>query len=622
MLLVPLYLVDTGDETFCESDVVLWDHFVYQIKRESQKLPVIPKWCSQLNSALLQLNVIVQGKAYTLEDAIIKLRNEEGLQAIALVGEAGAGKTTMALQLVQNWCMIGSNSQFALVIYINITRTDLDKITDLSSFISVLLETPIDGEMVEGMCKILEKQRGRGLLVMLDGYDEMAQDSVSNVFIQESLRSSFPEASLLYICRPGYVISVDYSIEVPLLRCDQMEHYIQETVGRRGNALQCTPIWPMMHNPLLLTIACQLVCLNMDVTSLNTLSRLYHTLVIKLLSDQVREISYSDQDRSATVRSVLSLYARASYNAMVQSQHYITSVDNVDSILASGLLVKHRNTLYFTHYSFLQFFAAYHLANSSLDFDLNALKVNHGDSLLFPFLSGLTGKISRYKTAETNLISASVCYLEAKSPVSGQENSVVDTSILLNPLVLNNHLNTPHQLHSLTVFMQECEGVEELTLNEFTSNARLNRENPIINTSDAVSNNVICFQGEILVIFNSKYLKRINATSINITDKEWVAVADAMKINTSIVMLDLSHNTIANDDIITGISISLTVNDHLQTLLLSNCELTSHHADKLIKSLSSNICLLQIDLSNNLIEQLNIKIIKEVLQREIIQEIK
>ena len=624
MLLVPLYLVDTGDETFCESDVVLWDHFVYQIKRESQKLPVIPKWCSQLNSALLQLNVIVQGKAYTLEDAIIKLRNEEGLQAIALVGEAGAGKTTMALQLVQNWCMIGSNSQFALVIYINITRTDLDKITDLSSFISVLLETPIDGEMVEGMCKILEKQRGRGLLVMLDGYDEMAQDSMSNVFIQE-LPHSLPEASLLYICRPGYVISVDYSIEVPLLRCDQMEHYIQETVGRRGNALQCTPIWPMMHNPLLLTIACQLVCLNMDVTSLNTLSRLYHTLVIKLLSDQVREISYSDRDRSATVRSVLSSCARESYNAMVQSQHYITSVDNVDSILASGLLVKHRNTLYFTHHSFLQFFAAYHLANSSLDFDLNALKVNHGDSLLFLFLSGLTGKISRYKTAETDensLISASVCYSEAKSPVNGQENFAVDTSLLLNPLVLNNHLVTPHQLHSLTVFMQECEGVKELTLNGFTSNGRLNRENPLINTSHAVSDDVICIQGEILVIFSSKYLKRINAANINITDKEWIAVADAMKTNTSIVMLDLSHNTIANDDIITAISTSLTVNDHLQTLLLSNCKLTSHHADKLIKSLSSNICLLQIDLSNNLIEQLNIKIIKEVLQREIIQEIK
>ena len=618
MLINSLYLIDTGDETFCESDVVLWDHIVYQIKRESEKLPVIPKWCSRFNNALLPLDVMVQGKACTLEDAIIKLRNEKCPKAIALVGEAGAGKTTMALQLVQNWCVIGSNSQFALVIYVNMARTDLDRVTDLSSFISAHLESPIDSEMVNGMCNILKRQKGRGLLVMLDGYDEMTQGGMRNVTIQELLHSSLPKASLLYICRPGYVTSVDYSIEVPLLRCDQMEHYIQETVGRRGDALRSTPIWPMMHNPLLLTIACQLVCLNMDVTNLNTLSRLYHTLVIKLLSDQVRAISYSDRDRSAMVRSLLSSCARASYKATVQSRHYITDVDNVESIVASGLLIKHRDTIYFSHRTFLEFFTAYYLAQS-LDFDLHALKLNPGDTLIFPFLSGLTGEI-RYEATETDknsLISTSVCYLEAKSPVNGQQKSTVNISI--SSLELSNHGLTPHQLLSFRVLMQECEGVEKLTLNGFTSNARLNRGNLLINTSD---NNVICSGGEIFEIFSYKYLKHVTAANINVTHKEWVTVADAMKSNTSIVILDLSCNTIANDDIVTEISAFLTVNDHLQTLLLSDCKLTSRHADQLIKSLLSNTCLLQIDLSNNLIEQLHINIITEVLHHNIIQEIK
>ena len=605
---------------FCESDVVLWDRFVNQIKRESQKLFIIPKWCSQFNSTLLQLDVIVQGQACTLEDAIIKLTDEGCPQPIALVGEAGTGKTTMALQLVQNWCMIGSNSRFALVIYINMTRTDLDKIRDLPSLISLHLETAVDTEMVGSMCKILRRQQGRGLLIILDGYDEVVQDSTSDIFIEKSVHSSLPKASLLFVCRPGYVTNVDCSIEVPLLRCDQIECYVQGTVGRRGIALRSTPIWPMMHNPLLLAIACQLVCHSIDDTSLSTLTQLYHTLVIKLISDQVRVTSYSDRDHSAMVRSILSSCAKASYEAMLQSQHFVTGVDNVDSLVKSGLLVKHHNTLYFTHHNFLEFFAAYHLAHSSSDFDLRALNITPSDTMLFPFMSGLTGKIT-YRTAKTNknsLVVASVCYSEAKSPVNGQ-HSAIDTSLTSNPLVLNNHVITPHQLQSLTAFMQECEGVKELTLNGFTSNKQLNT---LTTTSGATSDDVICNQGEILAIFNCKYLKRINAANINVTSTEWLAVADAIKTNTSLTILDLSYNTIANDDIITGIATSLTINYHLETLSLSYCELTSSYADKLIKSLSSNICLLQIDLSNNLIEQLNIKMITEVLQHAIIQEIK
>ena len=610
-----LYLDDTGNETFCQSDVVLWDHFVYQIKRESQKLLITPKWCSQFDNALLQIDVIVQGKAYMLEDAIIKLTNKECPQPIALVGEAGTGKTTMALQLVRNWCMIGSNSQFALVIYVNMTRTDLDKITDLPSLISLHLETPTDAEMVNSMCKILNRQQGRGLLIILDGYDEIP-DSTSKVFIEESLYSSFPKASLLLIRRSGYGTSVDYLIEVPLLRCDQMERYVQETVGRRGIALRSSPIWPLLHNPLLLAIACQLICHNMDLTRLSTLTQLYHTFVIKLISDQVRVVSCSDRDHSAMVRSVLNLCAKESYEAMLQCQHFITSVDNVDSIVESGLLVEHHNTLYFTHHSFLEFFTAFHLAYSpsDSDFDPHALVINPSDSLLFPFMSGLTGKL-RYRTAKTDknsLIIASVCFLEAKSPVNGQQYSAVDTSLLLSPLALNNSVVTPHQLKSLTIFMQECEGVEELTLSRFTCNKRQISDNTIHDKKE-----------DIYAIFNCKYLKCINAVNINISSEEWLTIAGAMKTNTSIITLDLSYNTcIANEDIVTGIATSLIINNHLQTLLLSYCKLTSRYADELIKSLTSNMCLLQIDLSNNSIEELNIKIITEVLQRAIVQEIK
>ena len=92
---------------------------------------------------------------------------------------------------MKNWCRVGSNSRFALVIYVN-KATDAGKIIDLPSLISLHLERTVDAEMIAGMCDILVKQQGKGLLIILDGYDEI-QDNKSDInYFLERL----PKASL------------------------------------------------------------------------------------------------------------------------------------------------------------------------------------------------------------------------------------------------------------------------------------------------------------------------------------------------------------------------------------------------------------------------------------------
>ena len=235
-----LSLASPLHQKFRESDIVVWDYFVNQIKRVNHKWFIIPRWCLQFDNTLLQLNVTVQGHAFKLEDAINYLQDEEYPQPIVLLGEAGAGKTTMALQLVHNWCMTGSNSQFALVIYVNMA-TDANKVSDLPSLISLHLERAVDVEMVNGMCDTLLKQQGKGLLIVLDGYDEVqvSKSGVANLFV-EGLLSLLPKASLLLVCQPGYLVSEECqrrTIEIPLLRYDQVELYIQRTIGSHGIAM-------------------------------------------------------------------------------------------------------------------------------------------------------------------------------------------------------------------------------------------------------------------------------------------------------------------------------------------------------------------------------------------------
>lgn len=620
--LVTLSYGVAGDKPFSESDVVLWDFFVDHIKRETQKQFIIPRWHTPFDKVMVQLDVRVRGQVCSLKDAIVLLSSEESSKPIVLLGETGTGKTTMVQHLVENWCRVGSDSRFALVIYVNMA-TDAGKIIDLPSLINLHLERTVDTEMVTGMCDILVKQQGKGLMIILDSYDEI-QDNKSDInYFLERL----PKASFLLVCQPSYVTSRDYrltTIEVSLLRSNQVEDYIQKTVGRRGIVMiRSSPLWPMIHYPLLLAIICHLIYHQIDVTRLSTLTQLYHHLVIKLVSDQVKGISYSGKDYSATVRSLLNSCAKASYEAMLNHQCSVSGIHDVNRVVESGLIVSHQNNFYFTHHTFLEFFTAYYVAHSS-DIDSRALQVNPSDSLLLPFVSGLTGKIAYVaKEMDNNsLVATSVCYSEAKSPVTGQKHSATDT---LGTLALNNDVLTHRQHLSLKLFMQEHKAPKQLNISGFTSNtlplSGLTLTNKSSTTSDDVK--IPHFINNVLEILNCEHLTYLIATDITITKEEWLVLVHVLATNNSLVSLNLSHNTsISDNDIIKEIAISLTNNACLQILMLSHCNLTSTYANMVMKSLLYNSCLLQIDLSNNLIEQLDVQIVAEVLKREIIQEIK
>ena len=90
-----------------------------------------------------------------------------------------------------------------------------------------------------------------------------------------------------------------------------------------------------------------------------------------------------------------------------------------------------------------------------------------------------------------------------------------------------------------------------------------------------------------------------------------------LELNISLLNLNLSY-----DDVVDMIAKFLMNNDHLQTLTLLHCDLTSVHTDKIIKSTLSNNCLLKLDLSDNVIEQVNTEVVTQVLQCVIIQEMR
>ena len=77
--------------------------------------------------------------------------------------------------------------------------------------------------------------------------------------------------------------------------------------------------------------------------------------MIKLISDQVQNVLYSEEDHSSAVRSLLNSCVKASYAAMLNCRHSVTGFRDVDTIVESGLLIKDKDGVFFTHYTFLEF---------------------------------------------------------------------------------------------------------------------------------------------------------------------------------------------------------------------------------------------------------------------------
>jgi len=612
------FLCVLGDEIFYETDVASWDYLVNQIKRVYLKWSITPKWCSQFNDAILSLTVVMQNCALTLEDAIYKLVVEEvSSKVLILVGVPGAGKTTMVRQLLHNWARSGSSSHYAFILYVNVT-VDANKITDLQSLIKLHLERSSDPHMIKKMHDILLKQQGEGMLIILDEYDQTLFDEAQSSFINSLLTQELlPKCCLLLVCRPGCVPKDQCKIElieIPALNKDQVNSYLLQTVGPlHTTAMNASQVWPLIYNPLLLNILCYLIKCGIDVTGISILTKLYEIFVLKVLSDHVRK----DDNHSAIVRSLLKVLAKASYDGLCCKEETLNGLSDLDIFVESGLVersnskeVKHN----FVHLTIQEYLAAYHVAHSQRDSESLLANIKC-DFFLSAFLSGITGKVVS-TLVQDSLAIASICYAEARyawnttaeKPLPFTEKVVLDIPTLI-----------PYHLNCIKIFLKETR-VSKVDISgyDYKRMELLNLiQLPMKKHITSLPKHAECIDD----IMSCRYLTNLNAERVNFSLVTWTDFANMLKSNTSLLKVNVSHSNITDHKIVNIISESLTANRCLRTLLLRFCNLVKSHADCIIKSLLSNKTLYYLDLSNNLIKELNINIVRQIIQLGVIQVI-
>ena len=236
---------------------------------------------------------------------VCKCDNGSLARCVLVEGAPGVGKTTFVFELCKQWARREILQEWGVVVIIKLR----DQRTRTAQTINDLLYHP-DPEIRNLVVKELVEQNGKGLLMILDGYDELTteqkeSDSVIQLLMSRKLLCC---ATLMVTSRPlvtrtldsDFKQSIDQHIEVLGFTDKNIEEYINSACGDNPELvedfkeyLSCHPFSSsLMFNPLQCAIVTDLYCSHWQCGDKGfapkTLTELYtglvHTLLLRYLT--------------------------------------------------------------------------------------------------------------------------------------------------------------------------------------------------------------------------------------------------------------------------------------------------------------------------------------------------
>ena len=364
-------------------------------------------------------------------------RVEEGKKPVRKViveGNGGMGKTTLCTMLSEGWAEGKMLTQFNYLILLPL-REELVSSADSLPDLLALLHS--DESVITSVVQQLKKTRGKGALIIADGWDELAEANRSkHSFLFKLLFGRIlPFASVLLTSRPSAsaplhsLPSVDRLVEVVGFNEENIKQYIEsefEKCPEKASGL----IEQLDNNPLIQSVCtvplnCAITCnlwhtLKQELPS--TLTELYTQIILNvILRDSKKKfpdfpigLSLSNFD---SIPSQLEPYwwltCKFAFEALSNDQLVFTEeelasffpegLDSSQKFLCFGLLqsarsllpVGHGLSFHFLHLTFQEYLAALHLVTLPTEEQLEVVRTNGKSSrfaMVWRFFFGLGSK--------------------------------------------------------------------------------------------------------------------------------------------------------------------------------------------------------------------------------------
>ena len=392
---------------------------------------------------------------------------KKGSERVRVVyGQAGAGKTTLLKHMCRALSRDEVDSEFNLVLYFPLQETSVSSSGDLQSLLKYYLR---DEDDVSQSMEEFNRSKGRGLLLVLDGADEMEDllESSSGSIIQNLLECrDFPEAHVIISSRPGACPSLqDQYIKAILYEIQEFNH--ADTISYVKGFFEANPLAaddmlsqldsrPDLLGGMSMPMNCFILCsiFEHDSSFPATMTACYQAFIALTISRECsregREMHIDPtlRDLPKDVNDLMSSLGRLSYNGLCENPPRFVFDESsiraafpklphdasIDESLFKGLLHVHASqkgyqsslSYSFPHAAQQEFFGALHVSRLPPKEQARFWKKNLSNiffSVVLRFYAGLTG-LSVPKVAK-QLCTSSIKELRDESLVEAFLNWVL-----------------------------------------------------------------------------------------------------------------------------------------------------------------------------------------------------
>ena len=348
-------------------------------------------------------------------------------KCIVVEGAPGVGKSTFAWELCGKWGKGEMLQQYKLVVLLRLREKKARKaktVEDLFTF--------YDSEVQQAVVKEIKRTGGKGVLLLLEGYDELPvkERSEDSFFMSVIKGDELPEATILVTSRHSASGTlhrchkcrrqISQHVEIIGFTKDNINAYLEtsasgdsEFLSGIKKYLECYPhIHSMMYIPLNSAIVVEVYrnCKKDSTLVPKTMTELYFSLIRSLLLRYLKEHpEYSKQQWN--IRSFLDLppkvykqlfeVARIAYEGYFNSQQVIFSdlpadFDSLGLMQCVPELYVDQGTVVsynFLHMTVQEFLTAFHMSRLSIAEKINIfskLMSNNRCNVVLRFLAGLT----------------------------------------------------------------------------------------------------------------------------------------------------------------------------------------------------------------------------------------
>ena len=311
-------------------------------------------------------------------------------QRVLIEGVPGSGKSTLVQRMCHDWSVGRFAQDYNLVVQVTLRSLPKDQKLNLEDLIFTSVE---DEDAVKEITQFITSQKGRGVLFVFDGFDEMSNEMQEKSIIRSILDGRLtPQSSFVVTTRPISAQSlyhcVDRRVEISGFGKEEVKEYITEyfassnpSAGRQLlMTLSLRPhIKRLCYVPLLLLMICYIVSLGGDSAELpRTLHELFELLIILTVNHNLERAGRKERAGSLQdVRRHCPSFAKLAQLALdgierdtIIFQHLDFEVDPALLGFFNGITARNRfgiisRTSHFLHLTLQEFMAALAVAKKT-----------------------------------------------------------------------------------------------------------------------------------------------------------------------------------------------------------------------------------------------------------------